>query len=47
LTEEHSDPMTVMQRKDVNPIAHLTADDITEIGCRARRDPGRGDRGPR
>ncbi len=26
--------MTVIQRKDVNPIAHLTADDITEIGRR-------------
>ena len=23
--------MTVIQRKDVNPVAHLTADDITEI----------------
>ncbi len=26
--------MTVIQRKDVNPIAHLTADDIEEIGRR-------------
>ena len=26
--------MTVMQRKDVNPIAHLTADDVEKIGRR-------------